>query len=137
MTNSLARSLNGANGHPCNCPTPADLIAAGLAGRPLDPTCHAHQADLIAAAEHDRTIAAIVDPANELDAAIEAVRDKFDAEQAQAQEAAATAEREQRLDELTAADQLAGSVARAVGAPMALNASTATFAAALGMTAAE
>lgn len=129
-------------GAPCSCPSVSALAAAALAGTILEPSCLTHQAAEIAAAEHERTIAAVIDSANDLEAVLDRVADNFAAKQTEAAADVAELEREHLLVELTATDPLAGTIARAVGSPMTprpsptmpLNASDNVIAAALGMT---
>ena len=91
-------------------------------------------------AEAER-IAAIVQPARDLEAALDRVQQNHAADVAQAQAAVDAAERERRLDDL---DPMSAHLARVVGAPMVsttntavpLNATANIIAAALGMTAA-
>lgn len=141
MNHPLARGLNGTGAGACWCPSPADLIEAALRSQTLAPSCLAHQADQIAAAAEAERIAAIVQPARDLEAALDRVQQNHAADVAQAQAAVDAAERERRLDDL---DPMSAHLARVVGAPMVsttntavpLNATANIIAAALGMTAA-
>lgn len=121
---------------PCSCPTPADLIHAGLYGVELVPSCPTHQADAIADQAEVERIATITAGADALETVLDKVRNEAEERDARAAAEAQTEERERRLAQL---DPLAGSIARAVGAPMTdpspmpLNASADMFASALGM----
>lgn len=141
MTHPMQRGLNGSAAGACWCPSPADLIEAALRSQTLAPSCPIHQAGEIAAAAEAERVAAIVEPARELEAALDRVQQNHAAEVAQAQAAVDAAERERRIDDL---DPMTARLARVVGAPMVtttttampLNAAADTIAAALGMTAA-
>ena len=140
MTHPMQRGLNGTSAGACWCPSPTDLIGAALTSRTLAPSCPIHQADEIAAAAEAERIGEITAGADALEAVLDKVRHQAEARTAQASADAAAEERERRLGEL---DPLAGSIARAVGAPMtdnssmALSADAGTIAAALGMQSAD
>ncbi|MFN8050506.1 MAG: hypothetical protein U0Q22_03640 [Acidimicrobiales bacterium] len=123
---------------PCSCPSTAEIFSSAIEGVDLVPTCQLHQADAIAehkaAQRRDTAERAVVD----LDLALARVRSINAADVAEVAKAREAAEREQQLDELSSVNQLCGTLARAVGAPMAsmpLNESGDVIAANLGLSA--
>lgn len=125
---------------PCSCPSTAEALSAAIAGTEIAPTCSTHQADAIAAGNEAERIATITAGSDALETVLDKVRHEAEERDARAAAAAQAEERERRLGEL---DPLAGSIARAVGAPMtdnssmALSADAGTIAAALGMQSAD
>lgn len=120
----------------CTCPSTAETLTAAIAGAEIVPTCSTHQAGAIAERTEAERIATITAGSDALETVLDKVRHEAEERDARAAAAAQAEERERRLGEL---DPLAGSIARAVGAPMTdpspmpLNASADTFASALGM----
>ena len=124
----------------CTCPSTAEALTAAIAGTEIVPTCSTHQADAIAERSEAERIATITAGSDALEAVLDKVRTEAEERDARAAAEAQAEERERRLGQL---DPLAGSIARAVGAPMtdnpsmALSADAGTIAAVLGMTSAD
>ena len=125
---------------PCSCPSTAESLAAAIAGTEIAPSCSTHQAAAIAERADAERIAGITAGSDALETVLDKVRHEAEERDARAAAEAQAEERERRLGQL---DPLAGSIARAVGAPMtdnssmALSADAGTIAAALGMQSAD